>query len=156
MISPALILITSRSLDDKVTLATRMMIITLTLTMFSEMTCLKCVHSLILSHTYGANLVTCKINAGIVRDLAIGIAQTSPTAFILVISNPVNSTVPIVAEVLRKHGVFDPKRYYRTPTLKHMDRPLRVLTLVSGSLASLPWTSSVLLLLSLRSSGTSL
>ncbi|CCO30183.1 malate dehydrogenase [Rhizoctonia solani AG-1 IB] len=52
-----------------------------------------------------------KINAGIIRDLAIGIATNAPKAFILVISNPVNSTVPIVAEVLKKHGVFDPKRY---------------------------------------------
>ena len=58
-----------------------------------------------------ADLFTCKINAGIVRDLATGIALASPKALILVISNPVNSTVPIVAEVLKQHGVFDPKRY---------------------------------------------
>lgn len=51
-----------------------------------------------------------QINAGIVRDLATGIATTAPKAFVLVISNPVNSTVPIVAEVFKKHGVFDPKR----------------------------------------------
>ena len=63
-----------------------------------------------------------KINAGIIRDLATGIAQTCPKAFILVISNPVNSTVPIVAEVLKKHGVFDAKRYYQTPALNHMKR----------------------------------
>ena len=44
-----------------------------------------------------------KINAGIVRDLATGIATTAPKAFVLVISNPVNSTVPIVAEVFKKH-----------------------------------------------------
>ena len=43
-------------------------------------------------------------------DLATGIATTCPKAFVLVISNPVNSTVPIVAEVLKKHGVFDPKK----------------------------------------------
>jgi malate/lactate dehydrogenase len=52
-----------------------------------------------------------QINAGIVRDLATGIAETAPKAFVLVISNPVNSTVPIVAEVFKKHGVFDPKRF---------------------------------------------
>jgi len=51
-----------------------------------------------------------QINAGIVRDLATGIATTAPKAFVLVISNPVNSTVPIVAEVFKKHGVYDPKR----------------------------------------------
>jgi len=58
-----------------------------------------------------------KINAGIVRDLAIGIATTAPKAFVLVISNPVNSTVPIVAEVFKKHGVFDPKRLFGVTTL---------------------------------------
>jgi len=52
-----------------------------------------------------------QINAGIVKDLATGIAKTAPKAFVLVISNPVNSTVPIVAEVLKKHGVYDSKRY---------------------------------------------
>lgn len=51
-----------------------------------------------------------QINAGIVRDLATGIAKFCPKAFVLVISNPVNSTVPIVAEVLKQHGVFDSKR----------------------------------------------
>jgi len=58
-----------------------------------------------------------KINAGIVRDLATGIATTAPKAFVLVISNPVNSTVPIVAEVFKKHGVFDPKRLFGVTTL---------------------------------------
>lgn len=58
-----------------------------------------------------------KINAGIVRDLAIGIATTAPKAFVLVISNPVNSTVPIVAEVFKKHGVFDPKKLFGVTTL---------------------------------------
>lgn len=51
-----------------------------------------------------------QINAGIVRDLANGMVANCPKAFILVISNPVNSTVPIVAEVFKKAGVFDPKR----------------------------------------------
>ncbi|TFK48322.1 malate dehydrogenase [Heliocybe sulcata] len=58
-----------------------------------------------------------KINAGIVRDLATGIATTAPKAFVLVISNPVNSTVPIVAEVFKKNGVFDPKRIFGVTTL---------------------------------------
>ncbi|KAI9607507.1 hypothetical protein H4Q26_006033 [Puccinia striiformis f. sp. tritici PST-130] len=52
------------------------------------------------------------INAGIVRDLATSMAQNCPKACILVISNPVNSTVPIVAEVFKKAGVFDPKSEY--------------------------------------------
>ncbi|KAG9547616.1 hypothetical protein KCU71_g14798, partial [Aureobasidium melanogenum] len=35
-----------------------------------------------------------KINAGIVRDLIKGVAEYCPDAFVLIISNPVNSTVP--------------------------------------------------------------
>ena len=58
-----------------------------------------------------------KINAGIVRDLVKGIAEYSPKAFILVISNPVNSTVPIAAEVLKQANVFDPKRLFGVTTL---------------------------------------
>ncbi|KAI9056658.1 malate dehydrogenase [Trametes sanguinea] len=58
-----------------------------------------------------------KINAGIVRDLAKGIAEAAPKAFVLVISNPVNSTVPIVAEVFKKAGVFDPKKIFGVTTL---------------------------------------
>ncbi|GFF27011.1 malate dehydrogenase, cytoplasmic [Aspergillus udagawae] len=58
-----------------------------------------------------------KVNAGIVRDLVTGIAQHCPKAFVLIISNPVNSTVPIAAEVLKKHGVFDPKRLFGVTTL---------------------------------------
>ena len=58
-----------------------------------------------------------QINAGIVRDLATGIATTAPKAFVLVISNPVNSTVPIVAEVFKKHNVYDPKRFVQCETV---------------------------------------
>jgi len=58
-----------------------------------------------------------KINGGIVKDLATGIATIAPKAFVLVISNPVNSTVPIVAEVFKKHGVYDPKRIFGVTTL---------------------------------------
>jgi malate dehydrogenase len=58
-----------------------------------------------------------KINAGIVKDLAASIAQNAPKAFVLIISNPVNSTVPIFAEVLKKYKVFDPKRLMGVTTL---------------------------------------
>ncbi|GAA6019823.1 hypothetical protein JCM8202_001708 [Rhodotorula sphaerocarpa] len=57
------------------------------------------------------------INASIVRDLVQGIAQNCPKAFVLIISNPVNSTVPIAAEVLKAAGVFDPKRLFGVTTL---------------------------------------
>ncbi|KAF5102935.1 hypothetical protein D0Z00_000193 [Geotrichum galactomycetum] len=58
-----------------------------------------------------------KINAGIVRDLIEGVAKYSPEAFVLIISNPVNSTVPIAAEVLKKHNVFNPKKLFGVTTL---------------------------------------
>lgn len=58
-----------------------------------------------------------KINAGIVKGLIEGVAQYCPKAFILVISNPVNSTVPIAAEILKKAGVFDAKRLFGVTTL---------------------------------------
>lgn len=58
-----------------------------------------------------------KINAGIVRDLVQGCAEHCPDACILVISNPVNSTVPIAAEILKKAGVFNPKKLFGVTTL---------------------------------------
>lgn len=57
------------------------------------------------------------INASIVRDLAQGIAENAPNAFVLIISNPVNSTVPIVAETLKKNGVFNPRKLLGVTTL---------------------------------------
>ena len=50
------------------------------------------------------------INAGIISNLASAVAKHCPKAFVCVVTNPVNSTVPIVAEVLKHHGVYDPKR----------------------------------------------
>ena len=51
------------------------------------------------------------INAGIITELSKAICSTCPNAFICIISNPVNSTVPIVCEVLKKQNVFNPKKY---------------------------------------------
>ncbi|KAJ3652744.1 hypothetical protein Zmor_018682 [Zophobas morio] len=56
-------------------------------------------------------------NASIVRDLAEAAAQSAPKALIGIISNPVNSTVPIAAEVLKKAGTYDPKRLFGVSTL---------------------------------------
>jgi len=58
-----------------------------------------------------------KVNAGIVRGIIEGIAKQCPKAFIGIITNPVNSTVPIAAEVLKKHGVYDPKTLFGVSTL---------------------------------------
>lgn len=57
------------------------------------------------------------INAGIVKTLIEGCADYCPKAAILVISNPVNSTVPIASEVLKKKGVFNPKKLFGVTTL---------------------------------------
>jgi malate dehydrogenase len=56
-------------------------------------------------------------NASIVRDLAKAVGESAPDANILVISNPVNSTVPIVAEILKSQGVYNPKRLFGVTTL---------------------------------------
>ncbi|KAG6841794.1 hypothetical protein C0991_006678 [Blastosporella zonata] len=80
-----------------------------------------------------------KINGGIVKDLATGIATVAPKAFILVISNPVNSTVPIVAEVLKKHNVYDPKRLFGVTTLD----VVRASTFVAEILGDLSLAPSV-------------
>lgn len=57
------------------------------------------------------------INAGIIAGLANGVAKFCPKAFVLVITNPVNATVPIVSEVLKHHGVYDPKRVFGVTSL---------------------------------------
>ncbi|CAL9159750.1 unnamed protein product [Musa hybrid cultivar] len=58
-----------------------------------------------------------KINAGIVRTLCEGVAKCCPHAIVNLISNPVNSTVPIAAEVFKKAGIYDPKRLLGVTTL---------------------------------------
>jgi len=57
------------------------------------------------------------INAGIVKTLVTAAAEVCPKACILVISNPVNSTVPIAAEVLKAAGVYDPRKLFGVTTL---------------------------------------
>ncbi|KAJ1800209.1 Malate dehydrogenase, cytoplasmic [Coemansia sp. RSA 2399] len=56
-------------------------------------------------------------NASIVRDLAQACAEVCPEAKLLIISNPVNSTVPIATEVFKKAGVYDPKRIFGVTSL---------------------------------------
>jgi len=51
-------------------------------------------------------------NASIVRDLSDAAAQYCPQAMMCIISNPVNSTVPITSEVFKKRGVYDPNRIF--------------------------------------------
>lgn len=57
------------------------------------------------------------INAGIVQGVANAVAKACPKAMLCIISNPVNSTVPIMAETLKKAGCYDPKRLFGVTTL---------------------------------------
>ena len=50
-------------------------------------------------------------------SIAKAIATTCPDAFIVVITNPVNSMVPMIAEVLKKRGRFNPRKLFGTTTL---------------------------------------
>jgi len=56
-------------------------------------------------------------NAGIVKGIAEECAKACPNAIFLIISNPVNSTVPIFAETLKKHKVYNPKKLFGVTTL---------------------------------------
>ena len=57
------------------------------------------------------------VNAGIVKNLVQQIAKTCPQACIGVITNPVNTTVAIAAEVLKKAGVYNKKKLFGVTTL---------------------------------------
>jgi malate dehydrogenase len=57
------------------------------------------------------------INAGIVKALCTAIAKHCPDALVNMISNPVNSTVPIAAEVFKKAGTYDEKKLFGVTTL---------------------------------------
>jgi len=57
------------------------------------------------------------INAGIVKTLIESVAKHSPKAVVNIISNPVNSTVPIAAEILKAAGVYDKKKLMGVTTL---------------------------------------
>lgn len=56
-------------------------------------------------------------NASIVRDIAETSSKICPKALIAIITNPVNSTVPIAAEVYKKNNVYDSKRIFGVTTL---------------------------------------
>lgn len=56
-------------------------------------------------------------NASIVQNLVEGCAEFCPEATLAIISNPVNSTVPIAAEVLKAKGVYDPTKLCGVTTL---------------------------------------
>ncbi|MFR4488310.1 MAG: lactate/malate family dehydrogenase, partial [Escherichia coli] len=57
------------------------------------------------------------VNAGIVKNLVQQVAKTCPKACIGIITNPVNTTVAIAAEVLKKDGVYDKNKLFGVTTL---------------------------------------
>jgi len=57
------------------------------------------------------------INAGVVKTLAEAIVANCPKALVGVITNPVNTTVAIAAEVFKKAGTYDAKRLFGVTTL---------------------------------------
>jgi len=42
------------------------------------------------------------VNAGIIKDISNSIAKICPKALVAIITNPVNTCVPIAAEILKK------------------------------------------------------
>merc|ERR1712212_596569 len=56
-------------------------------------------------------------NASIVATICQAAAKVCPNAMIAIISNPVNSTVPIACEIYKKAGALNPKRIFGVTTL---------------------------------------
>jgi len=56
-------------------------------------------------------------NASIAMNLADACARNCPNAVVGIITNPVNSTVPIASEVFKKHGVYNPNKIFGITTL---------------------------------------
>jgi len=56
-------------------------------------------------------------NASIVANLAKAAAEVCPDACLAIISNPVNSTVPIASEMLKKAGKYNPNKIFGVTTL---------------------------------------
>jgi len=56
-------------------------------------------------------------NAAIAMNLADGCARNCPDACVGIITNPVNSTVPIANEVYKKHGIDHSKKLFGVTTL---------------------------------------
>ena len=57
------------------------------------------------------------VNAGIVKNLIGTGAKACPKACFAIVTNPVNSTVPIAAEVLKAAGVYDKRKLFGVTTL---------------------------------------
>ncbi|CAB1446868.1 unnamed protein product [Pleuronectes platessa] len=56
-------------------------------------------------------------NATIVATLADACARNCPEAIVCIIANPVNSTIPITSEIMKKYGVYNPNKVFGVTTL---------------------------------------
>lgn len=57
------------------------------------------------------------VNAGIVKNLVAQVAKACPEACVGIITNPVNTTVAIAAETLKKAGVYNKDKLFGISTL---------------------------------------
>ncbi|MCM2681309.1 malate dehydrogenase [Echinimonas agarilytica] len=57
------------------------------------------------------------VNAGVVKHLAEQIADVCPTAAVCIITNPVNTTVAIAAEVFKAKGCYNKSKLFGVTTL---------------------------------------
>lgn len=57
------------------------------------------------------------VNAGIIKLIASVAAKNCPKALIAIITNPVNTCVPIAAEIMKQAGTYDPNRLFGVSTL---------------------------------------
>lgn len=56
-------------------------------------------------------------NAKVVQELAAGCGEVCPEALLAIVTNPVNSTVPVASEVMKRWGRYDPNRIFGVTTL---------------------------------------
>merc|ERR1719198_2566714 len=58
-----------------------------------------------------------EVNATLNKNFATAVAKNCPNALVAIISNPVNSTVPIFAEQMKKLGCYDARKIFGVTTL---------------------------------------
>ena len=68
-------------------------------------------------HQYWSSVMSTYTLTTIAADIFIDVG--SPKDFVLIISNPVNSTVPIASEVFKRHGVCDSKVHLQHDNVGH-------------------------------------
>ncbi|KAH9843519.1 malate dehydrogenase [Rhodofomes roseus] len=79
-------------------------------------------------------------NASVIRDLATAAAKVAPKAHLCIITNPVNSMVPIASRVYDRAGVYDPKRIFGVSTLDVVRASRFLAGIVGGDPADTPVT----------------